>query len=202
VASFFENTGRAPRAVAATLVVVSLGWAPAIAITGKVVDPEGSPVSGANACLIVDGAAGLCATTDERGLFDLIDSEVPRLRVSADGFVTRYVPAVTHEQPIALNRAASLRVRLVDAVTGEPLDQGQVLLDYSSGRRLGPFPVNRAGVLIRQLRPDEVMVTARAAGYSPPAAVTKKLTGGQESAVTLELEPDSEESDGDASPES
>ena len=191
------STGR----VVAAISLIGAAWLPAAAITGKVVDPDGKPIAGANACLIVDGALGLCVETNAEGMFDLVDSDVPRLRVSAAGFLSRYLPAVTHEEPIELTLGATLRVKLIDASTGEPLEEGTVVLDFPSGRRLGPYPVNRAGFVIRPVRPEEVMVTAQADGYRPAAGRNVRLTGGEESAVTIELEPVAESPDREASPD-
>jgi len=173
---------------------VAAAWAavaclPAAAITGKVVDPEGSPLAGATACLMVGNAPGLCSEANADGVFELMDAEVENLRVSAAGFVSRILPAVTHDQPIVLARAATLRVRLLDASTGEPIERGEVAIAYPSGDRRGPFPVNRFGLIVDRLAPDEVLVLVEAQGYRPPAAKPATLTSGRESAVVVEMDP-------------
>jgi hypothetical protein len=180
------------RFVLGSLVLVA--WLPAAAITGKVVDSEGQPIANASACLIVDGVPGFCTTTDENGNFDLVDTEVPRMRVSARDYQPKYLPAVTQEQPIVLRRAAWIHVRLVDSATGEPVATGKVTLTYPSGVRKGPFPVNRLGVRVGQLPEGEVVVSVKADGYRPAEGQTAKLVAGEEAAVTVELEPLEEDS--------
>jgi len=162
---------------------------PAAAISGKVVDTEGRPIANANACLIVDGVPGFCSTTDENGNFDLVDTDVSRMRVSARDFQPKYLPAVTQEEPIVLRRAAWIHVRLVDSATGEPVATGKVTLTYPSGVRKGPFPVNRAGVRVGHLPAGEVAVSVEADGYRHAEGQSAKLVAGEESAVTVQLEP-------------
>jgi len=169
--------------------LASLAWLPATALSGKVVDVEGEPIANANACLIVDGVPGFCTTTDENGEFDLVDTDVTRMRVSAQDFQPKYLPAVTQEKPIVLRRAAWIHVRLVDAATGEPVASGKVTLTYPSGLRKGPFPVNRAGVRVGHLPAGEVVVSVEADGYRPADGPSAKLVAGEESAVTVQLEP-------------
>jgi len=70
---------------------------PALAASGHVVDPDGKPVSGARACLLVAGAEGLCAVTDEAGFYGLPDSTVPWVRITAKGFLVRHLMADTTE---------------------------------------------------------------------------------------------------------
>jgi len=170
-------------------------WLPAAALTGKVVDVEGKPIANANACLIVDGVPGFCSTTDENGNFDLVDTEVSRMRVSAQDYQPKYMPAVTQEKPIVLRRAAWIHVRLVDSATGEPVATGKVTLTYPSGVRKGPFPVNRAGVRVGHLPAGEVVVTVEADGYRHAEGRSASLVAGEESAMTVQLEPLEEDSD-------
>jgi len=169
--------------------LATLAWLPATALSGKVVDVEGQPIANANACLIVDGVPGFCSTTDKNGEFDLVDTDVTRMRVSAEDFQPKYLPAVTQEEPIVLRRAAWIHVRLVDSATGEPVANGKVTLTYPSGVRKGPFPVNRAGVRVGQLPAGEVVVSVAADGYRPADGPGAKLVAGEESAVTVQLEP-------------
>ena len=50
--------------VAGRLVEVEVQRVTPLTLIGKVVDAEGSPLPGANACLIVDGVPGFCTTTN------------------------------------------------------------------------------------------------------------------------------------------
>jgi hypothetical protein len=181
--------------------VVTLAWLPAAALSGKVVDAEGRPVTNANACLIVDGVPGFCSTTDENGNFELLDTQVSRMRVSAQDYLPKYLPALTQEAPIVLRRAARILVRLVDASTGEPIDKGKVTLTYPSGLQKGPFPTNRFGVRVSQLPAAEVRVDAEAKGYRAAEGQSAKLVAGGQTDVTLQLEPlprDSAEPEGES----
>jgi hypothetical protein len=169
--------------------VAALAWLPVAALTGKVVDAEGNPVPNANACLIVDGVPGFCTTTDENGNFDLLDTDVSRMRISAPDYLPKYLPAMTQEEPIVLRRAARILVRLVDASTGEGIPKGKVTLTYPSGLQKGPFPSNRAGVRVRQLLAAEVLVRAEADGYRTEAGQSARLVAGEQTDVTVQLEP-------------
>lgn len=169
--------------------LTSLAWLPATALSGKVVDVDGKPIASANACLIVDGVPGFCSTTDENGEFDLVDTDVIRMRISARDFQPKYLPAVTQEEPIVLRRAAWIHVRLVDSASGEPVATGKITLTYPSGLQKGPFPVNRLGVRVGQLPAGEVVVSVEADGYRPADGPSAKLVAGEESTVTVQLEP-------------
>jgi hypothetical protein len=169
--------------------LTGLAWLPATALSGKVVDVEGQPIANANACLIVDGVPGFCGTTDENGDFDLVDTDVTRMRISARDFQPKYLPAVTQEEPIVLRRAAWIHVRLVDSATGEPVAAGKITLTYPSGLQKGPFPVNRRGVRVGHLPAGEVVVSVEADGYRPADGPSAKLVAGEESAVTVQIEP-------------
>ena len=183
---FYRHPQRWPLVVAA---LAMLAWLPAAAITGKVVDSDGRPIVDASACLVVDGAPGLCASTDENGNFDLVDSDVSRMRISARDYLPKYLPAVTQEEPIVLRRAAWILVRLFDASSGDPVAEGRVVLTYPSGLQKGPFPVNRLGVRVGQLPPGEVVVGARAEGYQSEEGQSAELVAGEETSVTIKLDP-------------
>jgi hypothetical protein len=161
---------------------------PALAASGHVVDPDGKPVSGARACLLVAGAEGLCAVTDEAGFYGLPDSSVPWVRITAKGFLVRQVSAVDQEAPIALARAAAILVRLVDRATGAAIPKGKIFVIDSSGRKRGPLPANAAGVHVSSLEPGEFVVQAQAPGHADTRSDTVRLQGGEDREIVLKLD--------------
>lgn len=180
---------RMPRLLAAPALLVSLGLlgSPALGATGHVVDPDGKPVPGARACLMVAGSEGLCSVTDASGYYGLPDSSVPWVRIVAKGFLPKQVSAVDQESPIALERAATLRVRVADAATGAALAKGQVFILYPSGKKIGPLPINAMGVQISSLEPGEIVVQASSPGHSEGRSETVRLHGGEEREVVIKL---------------
>ena len=88
-----------------------------------------------------------------------------------------------------LHRAARLRVTVVDARTGEPIDASEVALFYPTGAGKGPVPVSASGAILGALPPGEVIVVARAIGYLEGRSAGIKLEGGVERETVLKLEP-------------
>jgi hypothetical protein len=167
------------------------------AARGQVVDPEGNPVENARACFVLKKKEmTMCARTDERGFYELPPSHAMKIEVSARGFLPLTIAAVDQDAPVALSRAARLRVRIVDARTGEAIRQSEVALFYPSGAGKGPVPANASGVILGTLPPGEVVVVARAIGYREGRSDAIALEGGTVSEAVLELEPAT-----DASPE-
>ena len=134
------------------------------------------------------GRSTTCTLTDESGRFELPNSN-RQIRLLGAGFLPKFVPGRGHHV-IELERSPTLRVRLIDARSGEPIDKGEVFVVYASAAKKGPFPTNRAGVRVtRVLKPGDVRVLGRAEGFeeSQPRAVT--LKPGEETEVVLELTP-------------
>ena len=159
--------------------------------SGHVVDPDGKPVVGARACLMlgVEGRVeGLCIGTDEHGYYRLPSAGSGTVRIVADGFLPSRVAEVNQESPIVLERAASILVRVVDAATGSPVPSSEVRLAFASGESKGPFPAKRAGVRIAKLPPGDVIPTASAKGYKDAKGISVTLVAGRESEVVLRLE--------------
>ncbi len=160
----------------------------AAAASGVVVDPEGRPIAGARACILVGGELeGLCVETDEHGAYRLMPTTLPAVRISAKGYLPLKVAAVDQAAPIVLRRAAWLWVRLRDARTGEPIPRGEVLVTYSTGARKGPVQANAAGVRL-PLEPGEVVVTGKAEGYRDGRAGPAVIEGGRQTEVVVDLE--------------
>lgn len=160
----------------------------AAAASGVVVDPEGRPIVGARACILVGGELeGLCVETDENGAYKLLPTTLPAVRISAKGYLPVKVAAVDQAAPIVLRRAAWLWVRLRDARSGEPIPEGEVLVTYSTGARKGPVPANAAGVRL-PLEPGEIVVTGKAEGYRDGRAAPAVAESGKETQVVVDLE--------------
>ena len=156
------------------------------AATGRVVGPDGAPVSGAQVCEFVEGAEENCVTVDSGGLYRMENPARPTLFVRASGFIAKTVDAAPLSAPVELLRAAVLLVTVVDAVSGKPLASGRVMIDSPSGRRIGDFvPFNRLGVRISTLDPGVVFVRAEADGYQPGGPVPVDLVGGAERSVKV-----------------
>ena len=94
--------------VLAGLVAGSAAWA----LTGTVVAPDKTPLKGVRVCYLLGSTESLCAETDKRGFFELPDSRIDRVRLTADGFMPLTVAAVTQNVPLILDHAASILVRL------------------------------------------------------------------------------------------
>jgi len=180
---------------AATLLVAG-GFltAPALASSGRVVDPDGKPIPGARACLMIGEGAdteGLCDITDPMGAYKLpLAERTPVIRIVADGFLPTKVAAVDQEAPIVLDRAATLRVRVLDAVTGHPIPKSQVTLVFANGGKQGPLPANRGGVRAKSLPPGDVIPSAKAKGYRETTGAAVTLVASRETEVELKLEPE------------
>jgi hypothetical protein len=160
-------------------------------VTGTVRDPEGKPIAGARVCHFQEETKVeiYCIETNALGEFETIDSNVNVLRVSAPGRFPVELPAAGHHE-VVLERSPTLLVRLVDAVTGEPIERGEVFVLHPSAGKKGPFPANRAGVRItRLLQPGEVKLVGRADGYRESEPLSVTLERGFQSEATLKLEP-------------
>jgi len=160
---------------------------PALSASGHVVDPAGRPVPGARACLMVAGREGLCVETDERGYFSLLPSRIPSVRIRKTGYLPVTIASVDQEAPIVLAIAAAIEARLFDADTGEPIDEGKLMLRYSSGFQRGPFPVRAAGLLVRTIEPGTVVPVATAEGYAEARGTPLDLPAGATTEITLRL---------------
>jgi hypothetical protein len=163
----------------------------AASVEGTVVDEDNEPIKGARVCYLEEGAELLCVETDKQGRYALLDSRLDTVRAHAPRYLPVTFSAVDQQAPVVLRRAPALLVRLVDGASGEPIAKGEVFVTFSSGKEMGPFPANAAGVRIRRLiTAGEVRVLGKAEGYrdAKPQAVT--LVAGEESEVVLELEAD------------
>jgi len=170
-------------------VVFALLAGPALAAaTGRVVDPEGKPVGGAQVCEFIEGSPEHCVITDAQGVYRMDAPSRPSLLVRAKGFIAKTVEAVPLGDPVALERAAILLVTVVDAESRKPLASGRVRIDSPSGRRIGTFvPFNRSGVRISTVDPGDVLVRAEADGYEPGGPVPVQLVSGKERSVTVPM---------------
>lgn len=168
-------------ALAACAVVAAGG------LTGRVVDPDGKPVAGAGVCVVVGGAPGLCGESGPDGYYALPGDSAAAVRIVAKGYLPRTVAAGHGPAPIALERAASLRIRVVDAATGTSPAGGEADLVYSTGRRLGPFPFNEAGLSLPTLPAGDATVVVRCPGYAEGKSAVVPLVGGRRSETRVSI---------------
>ena len=155
------------------------------AAAGQVVDSEGKPIQGAEAC---QGAKELqqCVKTDAHGFYRMEKPTHPTVFIRATGFIPVKADAVEEVTPIKLERAATLIVRVVDSVTGQPVASGKVILNYTSGQGIGTAaPFNKSGVRITTLVPGEVLARAESEGYDPGGPEVVRLEGGVEKKLTI-----------------
>jgi hypothetical protein len=181
---------RRPAARALIAAAACLAAAPALAIDGTVQDAAGHPLADARVCYVDGDRIERCVETDPQGRFEMPDMHLDELWIAADGFLPSTVSTAELDRPIVLDPSPSLLVRLVDARSGEPIDRGQVYVVYPTGREVGPFPVNRAGVRVtRVVAPGKARVRVEAPGYASGRPREIELVGGEETEVELKLEP-------------
>ncbi len=144
------------------------------------VDSERNPIEGARVCYLSGDIDLLCVDTDAGGYYELPDTELDRIRFSAEGFLIKILAAVDHPAPIVLGRSAALLVRVKDRDSDENVGGGEVFVFVATGRRLGPFPVTRGGVRVRGLEPGNVRIQARVEGYEQEGPVEARLLAGEE----------------------
>lgn len=171
--------------------------APALALTGTVVDGQGDPIEGARVCYFVDSIEELCSLTDDAGFFEVPDSRLDTIRIVAAGHLPRTLPAVEQDAPIVMEAAAAILVRLIDAGTGGPIERGRVEILHSSGK-LRRFPCNRAGVRVRTYEPGLVNVTGLAEGYRTVQQQRVELEAGKEAEVEIRMEREESATEGEA----
>jgi hypothetical protein len=157
------------------------------ALSGTLVDEKGKPVQGARVCYASADVELLCSQSDEAGYWNLPDSRLDRIRVVLRGYLPQDLPAIDRDQPITLQLAATLRVRVLDAATGEPLDRATGEVVYPSGRKL-EFVTNRAGAILNTLDPGRATIKSLADGYLPGDPQRVRLVGGEETKIEIRLQ--------------
>jgi hypothetical protein len=156
--------------------------------TGRVVAADGAPVVGAEVCTYKGGEKIDCVTTDDTGRYRMAKPTLANVLIQAKGYVTQTVPAEPQREPVVMAKTATLLVKVVDAITGEPISKGSVSLSLPSGRKVGSaVPFNRAGVRLSTLTPGETMVRAEAEGYEPGGPLVVDLVSGQEKTLVVPM---------------
>ena len=170
------------------LVACCLSGSAFAAATGRIVARDGAPITGAEVCEFSDTAAPHCVTVDANGAYRMEKPKRSTLVARAKGFVPATIDAAPLAVPVTLQPAATLKVKVVDATSGLPLESGKVTINSPSGHRFGEFvPFNKAGVRISTLPPGMVFVRAEAAGYAPGGPLTVELVAGAEREVTVPM---------------
>ena len=175
------------RAILLLLAILASTASPAGATSGRVADPDGKPLPGARACIQVQGGEGICADTDAEGWYRLPETSLPKVRITAAGYLPQSVAAVDQEGIIVLARAAALRARLLDAESGASIAKGELTLASPSGHKRGPFPVNGAGLKVATLAPGRVIPRGSAPGYRDAVGQEVELRAGTETEIVLRL---------------
>jgi hypothetical protein len=155
---------------------------------GILVNEKQEPIEGARVCYFVGNIELICSLTDEKGRYELPVSQTDTIRAHAEGYNPRIFSSAAEQGLVTLQRAPVLHVRLIDRASGERLEKAEVMVSYPSGKELGPFPANKAGLRIRRGLPvGEIRVVGKADGFldSDPVAVT--LKAGEPSDVTIQL---------------
>jgi hypothetical protein len=156
--------------------------------TGQVVGADGKPIAGVDVCTLRNDERTACVKTDEKGFYRMEHPAVPVVYLQIKGYASKSVSAAPQNEPIVLDRVASLLVRVVDAATGEPIAEGTVSVNLTTGRKIGsPVPFNRAGVRMSTLAPGQTLVRADAYGYESGGPIVVELVGGQEKELTVRL---------------
>lgn len=173
----------------AALPILVLLAVPAFAsATGRIVDPEGAPIRGAQVCEALIGSPEHCVPAGSDGVYQVESVLRATLIVRAPGFVAKVIDAAPLTAPVVLQRAATLLVTVVDAGTGISVPSGKVMIDSPSGKRIGDFvPFNKSGVRISTLDPGTVFVRAEADGYAASGPVSVDLVAGEERSVKVSL---------------
>jgi hypothetical protein len=170
-------------------VLLSLVAGTVWASTGVVINPQGEPLEGVTVCYTIGSVDELCVSTDTRGKWALPESSIDTLRLSLEGYLSKNIVGGDHSEPLILEPGATLLVKLVDA-SGEPVEQGEIEVVYSSGRRIGPIPITRAsGTRIRSLQPGPVVIIVRSRGYTDGRASESELRAGEETVAIVRLKP-------------
>jgi hypothetical protein len=155
--------------------------------TGRVVDSTGRAIVDAEVCLVVAGGLpGLGARSQADGSYSLPWGEgASAVRIVVRGYLPRTVAAVAQESPVVLEQAAALRVRVVDRGTGKAAASAEIDIVYSTGRKLGPFPANAAGLSLPTLPVGDARVVVRTPDHREATSGVVRLEAGREAEAVV-----------------
>ncbi len=168
---------------------------PAMAHQGFVLDADGQPIVGATVCSLVPSTdtEGFCAQTGEKGKYALPGNSMVRIRVSAEGYYPRTIPAEDRLKPVVLQRAATILVHVSDS-SGTPIADASVYVLTPDGRQRGRGYTNAAGVRLGPLPAGEMMIKVTADGFLTGKSQVVRLVAGEESIIEVRLKPDAGQS--------
>ena len=174
--------------VSVALVLSLLVTGPAAASTGQVVDTDGKPVAGAKVCWLVGpNAEGICGETDEEGRYRLPESSLRSIRISAPGHFPRVVDGKPRRLPVRLAPASSFRARLLDAATGEGIEEGTLVVETQDGRQR-EFPTRSGWLTVSTFPLGEAIFSARAEGYGGGGTKKLVLLAGEQAEIVIRLD--------------
>ena len=157
------------------------------ASSGVVIDPKGQPVEKVRICFVADDVEALCVETTADGTWSLPDSKLDTVRLSHPEFLPQTIGGGEQPEPVMLQPAAILIVRLEDA-SGSPITEGEVDVLLTSGRRYGPFPIrSEKGTVVNSLDPGPVVILARSKGFTETRAEENELRPGEKTSVVIRL---------------
>jgi hypothetical protein len=177
-----------PQKVVALVLGLVVGW-PALAVSGRVLDPEGKPAKAAQVCYVADTEVGECGETDAEGFYSLPDSPMRWIRIMVPGYLVERVDASALDRPVRLRAAAILEVRFLADPGETPIEGAFFFLTREDGARLGPLgPTNLSGTVVaRSLPPGPVAVSVHAPGFDTPPSRNVLLGAGKTATLTFRL---------------
>lgn len=171
-------------------VLVCLLASPALARDGLVLDEESQPIEGANVCLLSGELQVFCANADAKGAFSLPDAPHTGIRIQARGFQMLVLPPEIPDEPFVMERAATLKLQVVDAESGAPVETSEAFILDVDGRKRGPAPVNRHGLKLGTLKPGLIRIEVVADGYTQKSLGQAMLIKGKTADVVVKLHRD------------
>ncbi|HXI03686.1 MAG TPA: carboxypeptidase regulatory-like domain-containing protein [Candidatus Saccharimonadales bacterium] len=180
---------------------------PGAHVRGRVIDPDGNPIAGAEGHVVHDFESLGDFTTDATGAFDVPDlaagSNVT-VRIDADGYArgeAAGVVAPTDDVEITLQASSKVSGQVLDAATRQPITEfsvgvsrersfgGGAMRSVDLGGAPVPFQDEEGHFVLEDIEPGKITLTARAPGYRD--AVMKDLdvpAGGEIEEIRLLLE--------------
>lgn len=162
---------------------------PAWAASGRVLDSEGKPIAGAQACYVGGPEVGDCTKTDSEGFYSLPDRAGRSVRILHPDYVLQRVAATDLDRPVRLQRAAILEVKFLTDPGDTPVEGVVFFVTRADGNRLGPLgPTNASGTVIAEsLPPGGVTVSVYAPGYHAVPGKNVLLESGNQASLTFRL---------------
>jgi len=192
------ETGAAHLTEAQTHVEVTLSFTQQLSISGVLRLPNGDPAGEMQANLIPAVGGARFGFTESDGRFEFnglrpgeywLHCETPDSKEHVAPPPVR-ISAGAQDVDVRMLEAGSLRVSLVDALSGDAVE-GRVFVDALQDASFRPLNFDRARTehLARRLRPGAFLVRAESDGRAVAIAHDVRVHAGEETALELRLEP-------------